>query len=269
MSSTRCAMSFSHVFESSDADTAEKAFELYQSAKKVMSAGGFNLRKWNSNSSILKGMIRAAEKSVENESSLKLSNDLVSKEEDKADKLLGVLWDSNSDEFIFKINEIEGQVKKAAITKRALLQFMASIFDPLGFLSPFIIRLKILFQVLCTGQVKWNDPLSGELLNTWNFLVEELHLFSHIKIPHYYFELGKSPINIQIYGFSDASERAYAAVLYIRCDYGNNVVHTRLITFESRVAPVKKQTIPRLELLGALILATIVKPLIVSTNEFY
>ena len=102
--------------------------------------------------------------------------------------------------------------------------------------------------------------------------MEELHLFSHIKIPRCYFELGKSPINIQIHGFSDASERAYAAVLYIRCDYGNNVVYMKLITSKSHVALVKKQTIPRLELLGALILArllTVVKPLIGNTNKFY
>ena len=102
--------------------------------------------------------------------------------------------------------------------------------------------------------------------------MNELHMLSNIRIPRCYFEGDRVPINTQIHGFCDASERAYAAVVYIRCTYGDNCIYTRLVVSKSKVAPVKKQTIPRLELLGALILARLlesVTPLIPHLNELY
>ena len=68
-------------------------------------------------------------------------------------------------------------------------------------------------------------------------------------------------MDIQLHGFSDAPERTYAAVVYIRSTYSDGQVDVRLVASKSRVAPIKKQTIPRLELLGALILARLVNKL--------
>ena len=69
--------------------------------------------------------------------------------EGKVGKLLGVLWDGETDTFLFNVNELKGEANQ---TKRQLLCITASIFDPLGFLSPFTIKLKILFQVLCINK---------------------------------------------------------------------------------------------------------------------
>ena len=68
-------------------------------------------------------------------------------------------------------------------------------------------------------------------------------------------------MDIQLHGFSDASERAYAAVVYVRSTYSDGQVEVRLVASKTRVAPIKRQTIPRLELLGALILARLVNKL--------
>ena len=57
-----------------------------------------------------------------------------------------------------------------------------------------------------------------------------------------------------MHSFSDSSEHAFAAVLYIRSEYSDGSFITRLIAYKTRVAPIKRQSIPRLELLGALIL---------------
>jgi hypothetical protein len=62
-----------------------------------------------------------------------------------------------------------------------------------------------------------------------------------------------------LHGFSDASEEAYGAVVYMRSTYPSGQVHTALIMAKTKVAPVKRQTIPRLELCGALILSRILK----------
>jgi len=77
-------------------------------------------------------------------------------------------------------------------------------------------------------------------------------------MPRCYFYPNHSPIIREIYGFNDASEHAYAAVLYLRAVNKDGGVVTRLIASKTRVAPVKRQSIPRLELLGALILARLV-----------
>ena len=65
-------------------------------------------------------------------------------------------------------------------------------------------------------------------------------------------------MEVELHGFSDASQRAYAAVIYMRSRYSDGRVEVRLVASKSRVAPLKKQSIPRLELLGAVLLARLV-----------
>ena len=66
------------------------------------------------------------------------------------------------------------------------------------------------------------------------------------------------PLKIQLHGFSDASKRAYGAVVYIRSVYEDGHIDVRLISSKTKVAPIKQQSIPRLELLGATILVRLV-----------
>ena len=74
------------------------------------------------------------------------------------------------------------------------------------------------------------------------------------------------PATVQIHGFSDASERAYAAVAYLRTVYENGYIDVKLIASKAKVAPTKTQTIPRLELLGATILARMMNKLSASLS---
>ena len=60
---------------------------------------------------------------------------------------------------------------------------------------------------------------------------------------------------IQLHGFSDASQVAYGAVIYATHLHFNATVTTVLLSAKTRVTPVKEQTIPRLELCGARLLA--------------
>ena len=83
-------------------------------------------------------------------------------------------------------------------------------------------------------------------------------LLLFVTVPRYYHIHQHTPITLQIHGFSDASEKAYAAVVYLRTVYSNGMVSTCILTSKTRVAPMKKQTTPRLELLGATILSRLV-----------
>ena len=142
------------------------------------------------------------------------------------------------------------------LNKRSVLKVTAKIFDPMGFLSPFTIGLKILFQELCVGKINWDETLQGELLRKWKSLLDEIRCFETVRIPRYYF-VG-SPVEIQIHTFSNASEHAYTTVVFLRSRYKDGRIHVRLAASKSKVAPMTKQTIPRLELLGALSLARLV-----------
>ena len=69
------------------------------------------------------------------------------------------------------------------VTKWSLLKVTARIFDPLGLISPFIIKLKILFQSVCEESVKWDEPLQGRALEQWNCFVSEARALSQLSVP--------------------------------------------------------------------------------------
>ena len=103
-----------------------------------------------------------------------------------------------------------------------------------------------------------DEPLEVKSFKLWNEFLSELTILNQIQIPHCYFEKNVTPACLELHGFSDASEHAYAAVLYLRTVSNDGILVTRLVASKTRIAPTKKQSIPRLELLGALILARLV-----------
>ena len=262
--------------------TVEEAFNLYKRAKSFMADGNFNLRKWNSNSTELLTKIRSVERQAANEqASLQLDS---TSQEDKAtdkllvglgdhsiesepSKLLGIHWNSKTDEFLFCFSELITYMNELPPTRRSILKVSAKIFDPLGLISPFVIRLKVLFQTLCAQRQDWDEPLTGSAQLQWDQFATELAVLDKIRVPRCYFLLSSVPTNIQIHGFSDASEHAFAAVVYLRCVYEDGTITSRLVASKTRVSPVKKQSIPRLELLGALILARLANTILKSCSR--
>ena len=89
-----------------------------------------------------------------------------------------------------------------------------------------------------------------------------------VSVPRCYFATTSTPIDIQIHAFSDSSKKAYATAVYLRSEYEDGKVEVRLLSSKTRarVAPIKQRTIPRLELLGALISARLVSTLIVEVT---
>ena len=239
-------------------------FNLYQKAKEIMRAGGFNLRKWKTNSPTLQKRINEAERSS--------GTPATHGSEQETVKILGLNWDCKADGLYFDLTEVIVLAKSLPPTRRSILSLSAKLFDPLGLLSPFIIGTKILFQILCKDKVGWDEELKGNLLKRWNRLVSELEALSTIKVPRCYYLVDEVLIEQQVHGFCDASERAYAAAIYLRSVYRNGDVKVCLISSKTRVAPLKRQTIPRLELLGATILARLINVVmncLTSNPEMY
>ena len=154
-----------------------------------------------------------------------------------------------------------------SVTKRSLLKVTARIFDPLGLISPFVVKLKILFQTLCAESVAWDEPLQDGALDQWNCFMSEARALRQLSVPRCYFLLNSIPSQVQLHGFSDASEQAFAAAIYLRSVYPDGTITMRLVAAKTRVAPMKKQSIPRLELLGALILARLMNTIVTALNR--
>ena len=134
--------------------------------------------------------------------------------------------------------------------KRQLLQTTARFYDPLGLFSPVSVIGKILFQETWCRGMQWDEILPHDIGARWFTWLNSLpHLFD-IHVPRW---LGTSNgSDTKAHVFCDASERAYGAVLYVRSTAREGIV-IRLACSKNRLAPVKKITLPRLELLAALI----------------
>ena len=165
------------------------------------------------------------------------------------------LFGIESDTLQFNFVDLINEAKSLPPTKQSLLKISAKIFDPLGLLSTITIQWKVLFQLLCNENVKWDDELRDKDLKKWDLLISDLQSLNNVCVPRCYFEIDEKVHLVQTHCFSDASERAYAAVTYLRSKYESGLVDVNLIAAKIRVAPLKKQSIPRLELLGANILA--------------
>ena len=249
-------------------DGVQSTYDLYMKAKSRLKEGGFLLRKFITNSEELRHLIATNEQLSE-----PLTNDTLVKEEDqsytkctlgttaKSDgqhKILGVQWDYIRDQFVFGIDEVACQMKKVEPTRRNAVSLSARFFDPIGIVSPVIVLFKIFYQQLCAAKVGWDEPLKGELLKGWKSLCEALQSANVMTVPRCYHMITGTCLTARLIGFCDASSKAYAAVVYLRVEDDDDVSVT-FVAAKTRVTPIKTISIPRLELLSALLLSRLVK----------
>ena len=220
---------------SSGGQDESSVYELFTTFKQHLATGSFNLRKFESNSSALELLI----------------NGDVSK---SITKVLGVQWNKETDKLNIDLSKLISSAKLTP-TRRQLLQFIASIYDPLGLINPVVLPLKCLFQSVCSANVSWDEVISGELLNVWRSLLSDFEKCCFVEVDRYYFGSLPPSFKIEVHGFADASKKGYSCCLYTRAVNSSGVCHVALISSKSRVAPVKKKTIPRLELQAALLLS--------------
>jgi len=139
-------------------------------------------------------------------------------------------------------------------TKRIVLSRIAQVFDPLGLLALVLINGRIIMQRLWTNELKWDQHIPPELSIAWKEHYQSLTSINTLQIPWNVVPANKSK-QFEIYGFGDASERAYGACLYAISEDDQGMVRSQLVYAKARVAPLKTISIPRLELEAALLLS--------------
>ena len=246
-------------------DNEAEVWEMFQKTNEIFERGNLPLRKWVSNSDSLNQKLGEGSKTksqrceVIDDSSI--AETLLGRGHESGSerrKILGVNWDGKTDCFHFNLEDIAKKGLEAVRTKRNLLSLSASVYDPYGVLSPVVLSLKVLFQHLCKSEKGWDDVLSEEECGVWDKWCKAGVQMKEIQMDRNFLPPKQQIRKVKIVGFSDASEEAYAAVVYLVVEREDGEVQAKFVASKARVAPIAKQTIPRLELLGALILSRLV-----------
>ena len=164
-------------------------------------------------------------------------------------KILGLTWIMEADMICLKgqSHELSG------LTTRMVLKQLASVYDPLCLFSPVTLQGKIFLQVMWNKKIPWDEPLPEQDELKWMKIDKNLREISDCYIPRYIgLEQHTDKPKLQLLVFCDASQYAYAAAVYLRQE-ADNICTNRLIFSKARLAPNKELSIPRQELLSALI----------------
>ncbi|XP_076302002.1 uncharacterized protein LOC143220171 [Lasioglossum baleicum] len=230
------------------ADTIHALKETALQLQQLCKAGGFILQKWASNTAELRKVTIQLSQS---QPSSPLDGQPESKTwTDSIHPALGLLWSPHDDSFRFTITDTDAQ----PTTKRSVVSKAAQLFDPLGWLTPVIVRAKITIQSTWLLGIGWDDPLPAALDNDWRTFCAELKQLEMVRLPRPLFQNFRNEQR-EFHGFADASERAYGAVVYLRMKTEDNRWTLTLVAAKSKVAPLQQVSLPRLELCAAHLLA--------------
>ena len=129
---------------------------------------------------------------------------------------------------------------------------IATVFDPVGFLAPFVITGKVIIQDMWTAAVDWDAEVPKALEAAARAWLNQLPHLDQLRIPRCHFPNINSEVK-QLHVFVDASTGAYAAVVYTISMAANNQRCVRFVAAKTRVTPLQAISIPRLEFLAAML----------------
>ena len=227
-------------------ESAQQAKDLIQGAREICEKGGLRLHKFVSNDFQVLESVPKGERAVD--VILNLPSDQL-----PIERVLGIQWLVGLDCFKFSII-----LKDQPLTRRGVLATVASVYDPLGFLAPLVLKAKKILQEICNRGVSWDEPLPEEVRPRWEHWKCDLLRLNELQIPRCFESKtlnGKK--TYELHNFADASTSGYGQCSYLRVKDEDENVHVSLVMGKSRVAPTKITTIPRLELTAAVVSAKV------------
>lgn len=227
--------------------TVQDSLRLKDELLGLFTAGGFNLMKWSSNSTELLESLPDTHRY-----SSKVNFD----EPDQSLKVLGLEWSPTTDVFSFSVT-----LDNRPCTKRNILSVIARQFDVLGLIAPTILYAKLILQKLFVLKLDWDDKPPQNVMILWENYLRELPALRDLKIKRH-LEVFRNYI-VTIIAFSDASERAYGAAVYVKVQQDpHSPAVVNLVCAKSKVAPLKTISVARLELCGILLMSKLVQRVI-------
>ncbi|XP_030386687.1 uncharacterized protein LOC115633383 [Scaptodrosophila lebanonensis] len=242
-------------------DQEEAAIRICHDIVEVHRRGGFELRNFISNSTLLQEVLNKTP----------IETSVVNVEGKGADdKILGMYWNTTTDSFEFKtkFHRIAAEVMQGRRipTKRELLGIVMAVYDPFGLIADFCIFAKILTQKTWSRRIQWDEVLPGELQDEWGHWWTALQNMQEFRKPRCYSPNLSRSNYIELHIFVDASQSAFAAAAYLRIVYGSQT-DVAFVIGKTRLAPTKLLSIPRLELQAA-VLGVRLNKLVVKHQQF-
>ncbi|KAI5640379.1 pao retrotransposon peptidase domain-containing protein [Phthorimaea operculella] len=225
-------------------DSVESALEIKNELINMLNCAKLELRKWTSNSTDFLEKLpvehcQAPKVFAEDDSRSVL-------------KILGIQWDPQADAFTYSVSHVDIE-----FTKRSILSNVARIFDPLGWVTPYVLTAKLILQNLWRLQLNWDEEIPRDISNDWRKFVQDLNNLPNIRIPRH--AVTSNAVDAQLIGFCDGSTKAYGCCVYLRSTSPDGDIQVKLLIAKSKVAPLKPLTVNRLELCGAALLAQVLK----------
>ena len=228
-------------------EAAAEAISLADKVSKQLNKGGFHLTKWCSNDRRVLAAIPEAEraKTVVN---LEL-------EQLPMQSALGMKWNIEDDKFVWEIsNNLMSATTKKPVTRRNIVSVVYSLFDPLGFIAPYIMKAKLILQMLSRKKIGWDEPLEENENVQWMRWLSDLIKLKVVTVDRCFKPKGFAQVQeTQLHLFSDASRQGYSAAAYFRLKDVDGRVHCSFVMGKARLAPIREISIPRLELTAAVI----------------
>ena len=222
---------------------------------------GFDLRKWVTNNSALQKYFNQRENLLSKNHSPEEKDDYTFFESqikfvrNDLKRVLGVEWDTQNDEFVFHFSNLVDLARSLETTKRNVLKISASFYDPLGLISPVTARVKTIFQLLCKDKLDWDEKVPLEIEVIWKEFLSNLENWNCLKVKRFaFYEIEENILSVDLHGFCDSSNQIYCAVVYLRIEttFG---IRVSLLVSKTKVTPLKKLSMPRLELLSCVLLS--------------
>ena len=222
------------------------AINKQQQIRKLLASAKLNIRKWCSNFKDIISDIPDCDR----EDSVELEFD----HDDNFRKTLGIFWSPDQDCFSFSVGE--DCLAISEFTKRNILSIISRVFDPLGLISPCVMHAKNIMKLIWKSGCGWDEEVSDRIKESLITFLSQLPKLKDHVIPRW-IKTENDHDTITLYGFSDASEIGYGAVVYIRDPLSRNKLI--LLTSKTKVAPAQFTSIARLELCAAVLLAQLLQ----------
>ena len=166
-------------------------------------------------------------------------------------KVLGLRWNTDTDELF--CTDFVGHCQGSA-TKRKILKSVCTVFDPLGFFSPVVVRGKAIIQQIWKTKAEWDSRLPDPFPSQFEALTTDLSVLATVSIPRFLnhsSDLGS--VTHELHCFRDASGTAFATVVYLRSSATLGAPVSNNLFSKVKLCPIKPVTIPRLELMAVVL----------------
>ena len=216
--------------------TVNEAVDLVKNTRAMLAEANLRLHKIVSNSIAVMEELPQQDR-VTNIKDLDLHHELL-----PVQRSLGMYWSVQDDTFTYRVS-----LSEKPYTRRGVLAVVNSVYDPLGLATPVTLKGKLILRKLIAMGNKdhtkdtllgWDDPLPGKLNREWKYWCNSLVDLENVHIPRCYHasDFG-NVIQNKIHAFSDASEKAVGAVVYLKQANVREEVNMSLVFAKGKLAP--------------------------------